>query len=127
MTAEVAGRDGDWYDGDAGPLVRPYTLTGGRVRAAAGLDLVAYIVTTDAGSTTGRYLTPEHRRILDVAGTPTSVAEMASHLNLALGVVRVMLGDLLAEGLIVMHEPSPRSGRPAAETLEAVLDVLRSL
>ncbi|MGC4856466.1 hypothetical protein ACLQ24_24605 [Micromonospora sp. DT4] len=42
MRTESPGPQREWLDGDAGPVVRPYTLTGGRVRSAAdGFDLVA--------------------------------------------------------------------------------------
>jgi hypothetical protein len=115
----------DWLDGDAGPLVRPYTLTRGRVRPSPGLNLVAYVVATGAEPDAARYHTPEHRRILDLAAAPTSVAEMASRLDLALSVVRIMLGDLIEEGLISVHEPADDADDTA--TLEAVIHVLRSL
>ncbi len=78
----MADRLHDWLDDEAGPLVRPYTLTGGRVRPSPGLNLVAYVVVTGAEPPATRYLTPEHRRILAAAATPTSVAEVASHLRL---------------------------------------------
>ncbi len=115
-----------WSDGDPGPVVRPYTLTGGRVRPSPGLNLVAYVVGT--GSPPGtRYLTPEHRRILDAAAAPVSVAEVASRLDLALSVVRIMLGDLVEEKLISVCEPPDGVDETNTETLEAVIDVLRAL
>jgi hypothetical protein len=117
----------DWFDAQAGPLVRPYTLTGGRARTTARLDLVTYVVATRATRDRNRFLTPEQRRILKEARQPTSVAEMASHLDLALGVVRVMLADLLAEGLIALSEPDIAPGHPDTATLEAVIHVLRTL
>lgn len=117
----------DWLDGDAGPVVRPYTLTGGRVRPSAGLNLVAYVVATGTEPDAARYLTPEHRRILGVAAVPTSVAEVASRLDLALSVVRIMLGDLIEEGLISVHEPADAGDQADTATLEAVIHVLRAL
>ena len=113
-----------WFDGDAGPVVRPYTLTGGRVRPSPGLNLVAYVVAT--GSET-RYLTPEHRRILDAAATPAAVVEIAARLDLALSVVRIMLGDLIEEGLVSVHEPPDGPDETDTATLEAVIHVLRAL
>ncbi len=123
-----AGRPShDWLDGDAGPVVRPYTLTGGRVRPSAGLNLVAYVIATGVTPSEARYLTPEHRRILDTAAVPSSVAEVASRLDLALSVVRIMLGDLIEEGLISVHEPADAGDQPDTATLEAVIHVLRAL
>jgi len=117
----------DWLDADAGPVVRPYALTGGRGRSVPGLDLVAYVVSTAFGLDPMLYLLPEHRQILSLARQPVSVAELAGRLNLALGVVRVLLGDLLAEGLITMHEPQHATTEPDDPTLEAVINGLRAL
>lgn len=117
-----------WLDGEAGPLVRPYTLTGGRVRPSPGLNLVAYVVATGPRTgTASRFLTPEHRRILDAAAAPSSVAEIASRLNLALSVVRIMLGDLIDERLISVYEPPDGPDETDTATLEAVIHVLRAL
>jgi hypothetical protein len=119
--------DHAWFDGDAGPVVRPYALTGGRGRPATTLDLVAHVVRAEVTQERTAYLPPEHLRILDLTREPMSVAEVASRLNLALGVVRVMLGDLLAEGLVTVSEP-PAAGQAAdAPTLEAVINGLRAL
>ena len=123
----MVDRPHDWLDADAGPVVRPYTLTGGRVRPSAGLNLVAYVVVTGTEPDAARYLTPEHRRILDAAAVPTSVAEVASRLDLALSVVRIMLGDLIEEGLMSVHEPADAGDQPDTATLEAVIHVLRAL
>ena len=130
MTAEP--RDGraddehDWLDSEAGPVVRPYTVTGGRARPATGeFDLLAYVHT--AHDATGLFLSPEHRKILDRAREPVTVAELAAHVDLALGVVRVLLGDLLQQRLISMNEPDVGARKPDARVLKAVINGLRSL
>jgi hypothetical protein len=118
----------DWLDRDAGPVVRPYAMTGGRVRpTAGGFDLVAFVVAVPYDDPLPIDLHPEHRAILAITGTPLSVAEIAAHLDLALGVVRVLLGDLLAEGLIAMHEPDEAAGLPDENVLKAVVNGLRAL
>jgi Protein of unknown function (DUF742) len=118
----------DWLDTDAGPVVRPYTVTGGRVRPVSGaLDLVAFVVATEPDAAAGRLdLQPEHRAILTIAQDPVSVAELASELDLALGVVRVLLGDLLSDGLVSAHEPSVAE-IPDDDILKAVVNGLRAL
>jgi hypothetical protein len=116
-----------WLDGDAGPVVRPYAMTGGRVPpVAGGFDLVAFVMARPYDGPLPVHLQPEHRAILDVARSPLSVAEIAAHLDLALGVVRVLLGDLLAERLIAMHEPDT-AGLPDENILKAVVNGLRAL
>jgi Protein of unknown function (DUF742) len=127
MSSDLPRHDHNWVDADAGPVVRPYTVTGGRVRPEAGsFDLVAFVLADTPPSETDQ-MQPEHRAILLRAQEPVSVAELAAHLDLALGVVRVLLGDLLAAGLIVMHEPSASPRFPYDDMLKAVVHGLRSL
>src|SRR5262249_37193764 len=50
----------DWLDQDAGPVVRPYTVTGGRARPAAGkLDLLSYVEALYAPDADVIHLQPE--------------------------------------------------------------------
>jgi hypothetical protein len=109
-----------WLDSAAGPVVRPYTLTQGRTRPAAGsFDPAALVVATN--SRAGTYtlqLQPEHRSILAFVQQPRSVADLTAHLDLSLGIVRVLLGDLTQHGLIASYVP------PTTEHGEHVLDTL---
>jgi hypothetical protein len=118
-----------WVDRDAGPVVRPYAMTGGRVVPASDkFDVVAMVVANRAAlADVGPGLQPEHRAILAYAREPLAVAELASHLDLALGVVRVLLGDLLGQGLIELHEPEAAGGLPSESVLKAVINGLRAL
>lgn len=52
---------------------------------------------------------------------------MGAELDLPLGTVRVLLGDLLAAGLIETHEPPMLSELPTEDLLEAILVGLRGL
>jgi hypothetical protein len=123
----AGGPEHDWLDIEAGPVVRAYAMTGGRVRpAAGGFDLVAFVVAVPFDGPLPVTLQPEHRAILGITRHPISVAEIAAHLDLALGVVRVLLGDLLAERLIAMHEPDT-AGLPDENILKAVVNGLRAL
>lgn len=122
------GVDREWSDDDVGPVVRPYTLTQGRVRpAAGGLDLVAFVqaISGEAGAAAKR-LQPEHRAIIAIAQNSISVAEIAARLDLPLGVVRVLLGDLLAAGLVEVYEPAANQF-PDDDVLKAVVNGLRAL
>ncbi|MEH1015899.1 DUF742 domain-containing protein [Micromonospora sp. CPCC 206060] len=128
MRADPPGTLHDWLDDEAGPVVRPYAMTGGRVRPAAGFDLVAFVFAEpDADPDRHELTQPEHRRILRLATEPISVAEISAHLDLALGVVRVLLGDLLDARLIAMHEPPATSHYPDDNILKAVVNGLRAL
>jgi len=79
----------------AGPVVRAFALTGGRARTSTAFDLLAHVVATDTARPLLAGLAPELRDILSYADRPVSVAEVASHVDLPLGVVRVLLSDLL--------------------------------
>lgn len=117
-----------WLDEDAGPVVRPYALTGGRTRSDVGeFDLIALVIATKPASAVGLGMAPEHVAIVRMCQHPLSVAEVAAHLNLPVGIVRVLLGDLLDEGLIRTHQPPPVSQAANQRVLNALIDGLRSL
>lgn len=115
-----------WFDRDAGPVVRPYAMTSGRTAPVAGnFDLIAIVhATRDPAPGDEVTLGPESAEIIRYAGTPVSVAEVAAHLDLPAGTVRVLLGDLLDARLIDTRSPAPHRAGPL---LEAVIHGLRSL
>lgn len=117
-----------WLDEEAGPVVRPYALTRGRTRPVGEfLDLIA-LVTAVRGVEIDRYsLDPEHLALLTMCRLPASVADLAADLDLPLGVVRVLLADLRARSLIVVHQPTPPSQLPDPQILREVADGLRRL
>jgi len=128
MADEPGVGDHDWLDQEAGPVVRPYTVTGGRARSAAGrLDLLTYVETRYAPDADLVAYQPEHRDILAFARTARTVAELAARLDLPLGVVRVLIGDLLQAGLVSTFEAGPMTQPPSEEVLRAVIDGLRAL
>ncbi|MEU8297907.1 DUF742 domain-containing protein [Micromonospora sp. NPDC048909] len=128
MRTEPPGPQHEWLDDAAGPVVRPYTLTGGRVRSAAdGFDLVAFVLAGSPPAAADPQLPPEHRRLVELAHRPVPVAELAAELDLAVGVVRVLLGDLLARGLVAVHEPPTAAHLPHDDILKAVVSGLRAL
>ncbi|MEU7906703.1 DUF742 domain-containing protein [Actinoplanes sp. NPDC049118] len=118
----------DWLDHDAGPVVRPYAMTQGRVAPSGGeFDLVAFVVATMAEATPSPSLHPEHHAIVGAAWEPTPIVELASKLDLSLGVVRVLLGDLRSAGLISLYEPPAASQPHDVDVLKAVVNGLRAL
>ncbi|OLF05040.1 hypothetical protein BLA60_38045 [Actinophytocola xinjiangensis] len=114
-----------WFDDAAGPLVRPYAVTGGRTRADThGLDLITLVVAVrePAGD-----LEPESLRILRVCQAPMSVVEVAAHVNLPLQVVKVLLSDLITQNLMIYRSAGPSAEAPSPQILQAVLDGIRKL
>lgn len=122
-----------WYDGEAGPLVRPYAMTGGRTQAGplgVRFDLIA-LVTLDPAAPAlddDTTLGPEHRTLIDLCRPETqSVAELAADADLPVGVVRVLLGDLLELGCVTISRPVPPAHLPDERILREVIEGLRAL
>lgn len=120
--------ESEWLDEAAGPVVRPYALTRGRTRPTReGFDLIAIIATAATSSFAPPWAGPEHIAILDLCVRPLSVAEISAKLRLPLGVVRVLLGDLMDHGLIVVRKPAATNQRPDEHVLKEVLHGLKAL
>jgi predicted regulator of Ras-like GTPase activity (Roadblock/LC7/MglB family) len=61
-------------------------------------------------------------------GRALSLAEIASHLRVPLGVARVLVADMTSEGMLTLHEPNVSEGyEERMELLERVLSGLRKL
>lgn len=116
-----------WYDDEAGPLVRPYAVSGGRTRPPdPGLDLITLILTVEPITGTER-LTPECAQILRLCRRPMSVAEISAQLKLPVAVVKILISDLLDGKLVVSRSSTWRPDVPDREILEAVLHGLRRI
>jgi hypothetical protein len=128
MPADPLRARHSWLDHDAGPVVRPYAMIQGRVApSGCEFDLVAFVVATASEAAPSPSLQPEHLAIVGAAREPTSIVELASKLDLALGVLRVLLGDLRSAGLISLYEP-PAAAKPHdVDVLKAVVNGLRAL
>ncbi|MBF8193382.1 DUF742 domain-containing protein [Nonomuraea sp. K274] len=114
-----------WLDEEAGPVVRPYALIRGRTRSSGdAFDLVATVRTI--GDPPGD-LGPEQHRILRAARNPISVADLAVEIDLPVGVVRVLLGDLRDHGLISVTSASAEGSRANERILKEVINGLRAL
>jgi hypothetical protein len=123
----MPSNDERWLDAEAGPVVRPYALTQGRTRhTGESFDLVATVMATQAVADTSS-LAPEHVSVLQLARAPTTVADIASDVDLPLGVVRILLADLRELGLIAIRTPVAMAERIDKHTLREVLNGLRGL
>ncbi|GHB04791.1 MULTISPECIES: DUF742 domain-containing protein [Streptomyces] len=121
-----------WYDAEAGPVVRPYAMTRGRTSSASRhrLDLIAIVVPEPAADDPGRdqTLSPEHVEIVELCSDmPQSIAELASGLDLPVGVVRVLVGDLVEDELVHVTRPVPPAELPDVNILREVINGLRAL
>ncbi|GAA4716231.1 DUF742 domain-containing protein [Isoptericola chiayiensis] len=88
--------------------VRPYAVTGGRVRSSMSDLPLEALVEVMPGAVNSFGLTPEKRAILQhAAHTYVSVAELSALLKLPLGVVRILVADMQEEGHITVHTSAP--------------------
>jgi Protein of unknown function (DUF742) len=98
----------DAWELEAG-IVRPYLFTRGRTEPThPRLAVEAMLRATPAGRLAAPSLPAEQRRIVELCRRPQSLAEVAARLRIPLGVVRVLVADLYAEGLVdvtEVHDP----------------------
>jgi hypothetical protein len=131
MSADGQGTP-HWFDDEAGPVVRPYAMTRGRTASTGQhrLDLIALVLTEpEVGDLESEQtLSPEHVDIVDFCRvTPQSVAELSAGLNLPIGVVRVLIGDLVEVELVQVTRPVPPAELPDESILRDVINGLRAL
>jgi hypothetical protein len=111
-------------DEEPGPdhrRVRPYAMTGGRTRPTHDdLEIEALVSTTSVGQPTPK-LTVEQRAIAALCHDLLSIAEVAAKLHLPLGVIRVLVGDMADEHLVIVYRPAHAGDHPDRALLERVL------
>jgi len=126
MSATGATEPDDEF-ADEAPAVRPYAVTGGRTRPKGDALQIETLVTTKAVPQTR--LTVEKTRILQLSqGQYLSIAELSAHVHLPVGVVRVIVGDLVEEGLVSVHGvTATESTYHPATTLSVLESVLNGI
>ena len=104
-------------------------MTQGRTRhSGEAFDLVATVTATTARVAMPGGLGPEHLAVLELARLPSTVVDIASDVDLPLGVVRILLADLRELGLVIIQAPVPmRAQQVDKNTLREVLHGLRGL
>ncbi|WTK49281.1 DUF742 domain-containing protein [Streptomyces sp. NBC_01520] len=118
-------------------MVRPYTITRGRTAPERDdFSLITVLTTADrpvdehgVALRAGR-LQPEHRIILDRCRRPAAVAEVSADLDLPVSVTKILLADLVSQGLLLARAPltvARASGGADMGLLAAVRDGLRRL
>ena len=125
----MSSRDLEQHGASEPPRVRPYALVGGRTRAGSDAPLpVEAVIVTDL-SVDASALQLEPAAIVRLCQRPNSVAEISARLHVPVGVVRVLVADLAAEGHVHVNLPlDARAGSTVAlDLLERVLAGLEAL
>ncbi|WP_306747654.1 DUF742 domain-containing protein [Saccharothrix yanglingensis] len=100
------------------PTARPYVRTRGRTRATHELRLET-ILSAAPGAPPAADATA--LRLHRMCRAPLSVAEIAVHLGVPLGVARVLISDAITDGLVVAHDDRvPSADGPSLELLHRV-------
>jgi hypothetical protein len=107
------------------PEVRPYVITRGRVHSVGDLPWETLLVTTAWGRQARA--TFETARILRMCERVLSVAELSAHLRVPIGVTRVLVADLVGQGML--EASAPTATRPAddVEFLERLMQGVAAL
>jgi len=105
------------------PQVRPFMLTGGRTRPVRD-DLRIETLLRALPAALSAPLRFEARRIVELCQRPMSLADLAVGLRIPLGVTRVLVADLLADGYLYQEE---QPDELPIELIERIRDLVRAL
>ena len=116
----------------SGRLVRPYALTGGRTGAEfPAIAFEAHVVATPLGERITDQMPWEAAQIVNLTRKGTAVIELAAILEIPIGAVRVLVGDLSEMGAVIVSNPAAevvaQGGEGYTDLLQKVLDGIRSL
>ena len=106
--------------------IRPYLVTGGRVRASGDIRIETQVRTSRFGEAARPAQSFERAEILDLCMQPMSVAEISATLGLPLGVSRVLVSDLRSEGFVNCSD-GPADVRSDAAMIKRLIDGVRAL
>jgi hypothetical protein len=112
-----------------GALVRPYAVTRGRTEPQRDIPIEAVLVASQAQLQECRFAGHDKYRIAVLCEPRAlSLAEIAAYNRLPLGVARVLVADMVTDGLLTLHSAAPMEGyMERMDLLERVLSGLRKL
>ncbi|MEU9702898.1 DUF742 domain-containing protein [Streptomyces sp. NPDC047981] len=118
----------DEREPEAAELVRPYVITKGRgLPDEEQLSLVTLVTASADHHQRPTRLSPEEQSMLDLCTAGyLSVAEVAGHTRLPIGVVRILLSALTEGGYLITRPPVQRAALADRDILEEVLNGLRA-
>jgi hypothetical protein len=111
-------------DDETGRLIRPYAITGGRTGAESVLELETLIQASPrADELIGSYRW-EAVDLINLVRSPMALVEIAARLSVPIGVAKVLVTDLIADGALQAQVATEKN---YASLLERVLDGVRNL
>jgi len=115
--------DGDEPD-ETGRLIRPYAITGGRTGAESDISLETLIQATPRADELAGGYRWEAVDLIELVRSPMALIEVAARLGVPIGVAKVLVTDLVADGAVRLQV---RQEKNYASLLERVLDGVRNL
>jgi Protein of unknown function (DUF742) len=113
--------------GGAPRFVRQFALTQGRARSrGTDLALDTLVKVTALGQRVIDRETAERLAVLQITSSPMSIAEVSARIGVHLGIARVLVSDLAADGLVAVSETVQGDARPDLPTLERLLNDLQA-
>ena len=89
-------------------MLRPYALVRGRTKPTGEvIDVISTVFTLRVTVPERTELEPEHLAVLEQCRMPTSVADLASTLDLPLAVIRILVADLRDHHFVRIQRPRP--------------------
>ncbi|MFD9534437.1 DUF742 domain-containing protein [Streptomyces sp. NPDC060010] len=118
----------DELEPEAAELVRPYVITKGRgLPDEEHLSLITLVTAAGDRQQRPTQLSPEEQGLLDLCTAGyLSVAEIAGHTRLPMGVVKIVLAALTEGGYLITRPPVQRATLTDRHILEEVLNGLRT-
>ena len=105
-------------------FIRPFVITGGRTEVNhPNLQLDTLVSALPGRSASHRGF--EHRAVLKRCVEPLSIAEIATSLDLPVGVVTVVIDDLLDDNVLLIHRSS--TSVASLSVLERLVQGVRAL
>lgn len=122
----MTGHDG--WDPEDTALVRAYVITKGReLPDEEQLSLITLVTASPDHAQRPMRLSPEEQTLLEICSAGyLSVAEIAGHTRLPLGVVRILLASLTEGGYLISRPPVEPARLADREILQEVLNGLRA-
>ncbi|MFF8606923.1 DUF742 domain-containing protein [Streptomyces sp. NPDC015346] len=118
----------DEREPEAAELVRPYVITKGRgLPDEEQLSLITLVTAASDDRQRPTRLSPEEQSLLELCTAGyLSVAEIAGHTRLPMGVVKILLSALTEGGYLITRPPVQRARLADRQILEEVLNGLRT-
>lgn len=118
----------DWNDDiiieDDDLTTRPYVVTGGNTRPQGSVAIETLVETVEAEAAGLRF---EKGRVVELASSPLSVAELSAHLKMPIGTTMVLVGELIGAGQLRSHQTLSGSDLTDLNIMTRIINRVREL